>query len=444
MELLPRITRAQTMDVLSSQANIAGYKAVLVAAYEYGRFMPMLMTAAGTVKAARVLVLGAGVAGLQAIATAKRLGAVIEAFDVRPAVKEQVESLGAKFVEVALSDEEKKAQESAGGYAREMSDDYKRRQAALIAERAKAADIVITTALIPGRPAPVLVTEDTVAGMKPGSVIVDLAVTQGGNCPLSKKDVVVDHHGVKIVAPSNLPATLAADASALYARNLLNFIDPAARPEDGRAHPRSIGRNHRGDAGLHRRRAGQELTLHGVAVDPIVTNLMVFVLAIFVGYHVVWNVTPALHTPLMSVTNAISSVIVVGAILAAGAGRIDRGTILGAIAVALVAINTFGGFLVTERMLEMFKKKDRAEKSTVTMSANQVALSYLVASVLFILALKGLSNPLTARRGNRFGIAGMTHRRAHHARDHPAHRSHDRRARRRRHRRLARRAARRR
>ena len=175
--------------------------------------------------------------------------------------------------------------------------------------------------------------------------------------------------------------------------------------------------------------------MHGVAVDPIVTNLTVFVLAVFVGYHVVWNVTPALHTPLMSVTNAISSVIVVGAILAAGAGQIDRGTILGAVAVALVAINTFGGFLVTERMLEMFKKKDRdGEVVAVTMSANQVALSYLVASVLFILALKGLSNPLTARRGNRFGIAGMTHRRAHHARDHPAHRSHDRRARRWRHR----------
>ena len=164
MELLPRITRAQAMDVLSSQGNIAGYKAVILAANEYGRFMPMLMTAAGTVKAARVLVLGAGVAGLQAIATAKRLGAVIEAFDVRPAVKEQVESLGAKFVEVALSDEEKRAAETSGGYAREMSDDYKQRQAALIAERAKAADIVITTALIPGRPAPVLVTDDTVAG----------------------------------------------------------------------------------------------------------------------------------------------------------------------------------------------------------------------------------------------------------------------------------------
>jgi len=233
MERLPRITRAQNMDVLSSQANIAGYKAVIVGAYEYGRFMPMLMTAAGTVKAARVLVLGAGVAGLQAIATAKRLGAVIEAFDVRPDVKEQVESLGAKFVEVALSDEERQAQASAGGYAREMSDDYKRRQAALIAERAKAADIVVTTALIPGRPAPVLLPEETVKGMKPGSVIVDLAVRQGGNCPLSVKDETIVRHNVKIVAPSNLPASLAADASALYARNLLNFTALLADPKTG-------------------------------------------------------------------------------------------------------------------------------------------------------------------------------------------------------------------
>jgi NAD(P) transhydrogenase subunit alpha len=233
MELLPRITRAQNMDVLSSQANIAGYKAVLVAGYEYGRFMPMLMTAAGTVKAARVLILGAGVAGLQAIATAKRLGAVIEAFDVRPAVKDQVESLGAKFVEVELSAEERTAQETAGGYAREMSDDYKRRQAALIAERATAADIVITTALIPGRPAPLLLTDQTIAGMKPGSVVVDLAVTQGGNCAGSAKDQVVVRHGVRIVAPSNLPATLAADASALYARNLLNFTSLLLDPKTG-------------------------------------------------------------------------------------------------------------------------------------------------------------------------------------------------------------------
>ncbi|HSD53749.1 MAG TPA: Re/Si-specific NAD(P)(+) transhydrogenase subunit alpha [Burkholderiales bacterium] len=233
MEWLPRITRAQVMDVLSSQANIAGYKAVMLAANEYGRFMPMLMTAAGTVKAARVLVMGAGVAGLQAIATAKRLGAVIEAFDVRPAVKEQVESLGAKFVEVPMTDEEKKQAETAGGYAREMSEDYKRRQGELVHERAKAADIVITTALIPGKPAPVLIREETVRAMKPGSVIVDLAVEQGGNCPLSERDKIVVKHGVKLVGLANLPALVAADASSLYARNLLNFFNLLVDPKSG-------------------------------------------------------------------------------------------------------------------------------------------------------------------------------------------------------------------
>jgi len=225
MELLPRISRAQSMDVLSSQANIGGYKAVILAADTYQRFFPMLMTAAGTVKAARALVLGAGVAGLQAIATAKRLGCVIEAFDVRPAVKEQVASLGAKFIEVPLSEEEKKQAETAGGYAREMSEDYKRRQAELIHARAVASDIVITTALIPGRPAPVLIKEDTVKAMKPGSVIVDMAVEAGGNCPLSELDKIVVKHGVNIIGIANLPALVAADASALYARNLLNFLN---------------------------------------------------------------------------------------------------------------------------------------------------------------------------------------------------------------------------
>jgi NAD(P) transhydrogenase subunit alpha len=225
MERLPRISRAQSMDVLSSQANIAGYKAVLLAADTYQKFFPMLMTAAGTVKAARVLVLGAGVAGLQAIATAKRLGAVIEAFDVRPAAKEQVESLGAKFVEVPLSEEEKAQAETAGGYAREMSDDYKRRQGELVHQRAAAADIIITTALIPGRPAPVLIREDTVQAMKPGSVIVDMAVEAGGNCPLSELDKIVIKHGVHLIGIANLPGLVATDASALYARNLMNFLN---------------------------------------------------------------------------------------------------------------------------------------------------------------------------------------------------------------------------
>lgn len=233
LERLPRISRAQSMDVLSSQANIGGYKAVMLAADRYQRFFPMLMTAAGTVKAARVLVLGAGVAGLQAIATAKRLGAVIEAFDVRPAVKEQVLSLGAKFVEVPISEDEKKAAETAGGYAREMPEDYKKKQAELIHERAQASDIVITTALIPGKPAPVLIPEATVKAMKPGSVIVDMAVEQGGNCALSEYDEIVVKHGVTIIGIANLPALLAADASALYARNVLNFLNVLFDPKTG-------------------------------------------------------------------------------------------------------------------------------------------------------------------------------------------------------------------
>ncbi|NQD35793.1 Re/Si-specific NAD(P)(+) transhydrogenase subunit alpha [Permianibacter sp. IMCC34836] len=221
MELLPRITRAQSMDVLSSQANIAGYKAVLMAANHYPRYFPMLMTAAGTVKAARVLILGAGVAGLQAIATAKRLGAVVEAFDVRTAAKEQVESLGAKFVEVPGE-----AGDAAGGYAKEMSDDYKRKQGELVHERAQQADIVISTALIPGRPAPRLIHAPTVAAMKPGSVIVDLATEAGGNVEGSVADQVVNLNGVTVIGYTNLPSQLAADASALYARNLLNFLSP--------------------------------------------------------------------------------------------------------------------------------------------------------------------------------------------------------------------------
>ncbi|MDH1009399.1 Re/Si-specific NAD(P)(+) transhydrogenase subunit alpha [Pseudomonas nicosulfuronedens] len=225
LEAAPRTSRAQSLDVLSSQANIAGYKAVLLAAHHYPRFMPMLMTAAGTVKAARVLILGAGVAGLQAIATAKRLGAVIEASDVRPAVKEQIESLGAKFVDVPYeTDEERECAEGVGGYARPMPASWMERQAKAVHERAKQSDIVITTALIPGRKAPTLLHEATVAEMKPGSVVIDLAASQGGNCPLTEADQVVVKHGVTIVGLSNLAALVPADASALYARNLLDFL----------------------------------------------------------------------------------------------------------------------------------------------------------------------------------------------------------------------------
>ena len=236
LEAAPRTTRAQSLDVLSSQANIAGYKAVLVASTLYPRFMPMLMTAAGTVKAARVLILGAGVAGLQAIATARRLGAVIEASDVRPAVKEQIESLGGKFLDVPYeTDEEREAAVGVGGYARPMPPSWLARQSALVHERAKQADIVISTALIPGRDAPTLLPSETVQAMKPGSVVIDLAAgrgpvadeasgRRGGNCPLTEADKVVMHHGVQICGYTNLASMVAADASALYARNLLDFL----------------------------------------------------------------------------------------------------------------------------------------------------------------------------------------------------------------------------
>jgi H+-translocating NAD(P) transhydrogenase subunit alpha len=238
LEAAPRTTRAQSMDVLSSQANIAGYKAVMVAADKYQRFVPMLMTAAGTVKAARVVILGVGVAGLQAIATAKRLGAVIEASDVRPSVKEQVESLGAKFIEVSYdTPEEKEAAVGVGGYAKPMPPSWLARQQVEVAKRVAAADIVISTALIPGRAAPTLITEEMVKSMKPGSVIVDIAAGKGpggvgGNCPLTETDQIVVKHGVTLIGETNLPARVAADASALYARNVLDFLK-LVLPKDG-------------------------------------------------------------------------------------------------------------------------------------------------------------------------------------------------------------------
>jgi NAD(P) transhydrogenase subunit alpha len=234
LEAAPRTTRAQSMDVLSSQANIAGYKAVMIAADKYQRFFPMLMTAAGTIKAARIVILGVGVAGLQAIATAKRLGAVIEASDVRPSVKEQVESLGAKFIDVPYETaEEKEAAEGVGGYARPMPPSWLDRQRIEVAKRVAAADIVVTTALIPGRAAPVLVTEEMVQSMKPGSVVVDMAAPQGGNCPLTEVGQTVIKHGVTLVGETNLAALVAADASSLYARNVLDFLKLVLPKEGG-------------------------------------------------------------------------------------------------------------------------------------------------------------------------------------------------------------------
>ena len=231
MELMPRITRAQSMDVLSSQSNLAGYRAVIDAAGAFTRAMPMMMTAAGTIAPARVLVMGAGVAGLQAIATAKRLGAIVSATDVRPAAKEQVESLGANFV--MIESEETKEAETAGGYAREMSEDYQRQQAELIAKTITKQDMVICTALIPGRPAPLLVSEAMVRSMRPGSVVVDLAVERGGNCALAKAGETIEVAGVRILGHLNVPGRVAVDASALYSKNLLNFLTPLINPDSG-------------------------------------------------------------------------------------------------------------------------------------------------------------------------------------------------------------------
>lgn len=234
LELLPRISRAQSMDVLSSQSNLAGYRAVIEAVHAMEKVVPMMMTAAGTVVPAKALVLGAGVAGLQAIATAKRLGAVVSAFDVRPAVKEQVQSLGAKFIEVPSEEE---GGEASGGYAKEMSEEYKQRQQQLIHDTIIKQDIVITTALIPGRPAPVLITEAMVEAMKPGSVIVDLAAIAGGNCPLTEPDKVIKKHGVTLIGYTNLPSHTAGDASQLYARNLYNFVSTLLLDKEGKLAP---------------------------------------------------------------------------------------------------------------------------------------------------------------------------------------------------------------
>ena len=261
MELMPRISRAQSMDVLSSQSNLAGYKAVVDAAAEFDRALPMMMTAAGTVPAARVFVMGVGVAGLQAIATARRLGAIVSATDVRPAVKEQVASLGAKFI--AVEDEEFKQAETSGGYAKEMSDAYKQKQAALVAEHVKNQDIVITTALIPGRPAPKLISKAMIESMRPGSIIVDLAVERGGNAELAKPGEIVEHNGVRIMGKLNLPGSVPVNASSLYARNLQAFVEPLIDKENEDARHqfrRRTGQGHadregRQDRQCHDRRA---------------------------------------------------------------------------------------------------------------------------------------------------------------------------------------------
>lgn len=396
MDAVPRISRAQALDALSSMANIAGYRAVVEAAHEFGRFFTGQITAAGKVPPAKVLVAGAGVAGLAAIGAAGSLGAIVRAFDVRPEVKEQVQSMGAEFLEVDF-------QENSGsgdGYAKEMSDEFNKKAEELYAAQAKDVDIIITTALIPGRPAPKLITKAMVDSMKAGSVIVDLAAANGGNCEYTVADeVITTPNGVKIVGYTDMVGRLPTQSSQLYGTNLVNLLKLLCKEKDGnidinfedvvlrgvtvvkegeitwpappiqvsaqpevkpKAQPVEAAKEEEPASPFKKVAAlaigvGAFAWVASVAPASFLAHFTVFVLACVVGYYVVWNVSHSLHTPLMSVTNAISGIIVVGALLQIGQGS-GVVTFLSFIAVLIASINIFGGFTVTKRMLEMFRK----------------------------------------------------------------------------------------
>jgi len=397
MDCVPRISRAQKLDALSSMANIAGYRAVIEAAHVFGRFFTGQITAAGKIPPAKVLVIGAGVAGLSAIGTANSLGAVVRGFDTRPEVKDQVRSMGAEFLELNFQEEGS----GQGGYAKVMSEAFIKAEMELFAKQAKEVDIIITTALIPGKPAPRLITADMVKSMKAGSVIVDMAAEQGGNCELTVMDQVVQKHGVTLIGYTDLPSRLAKQSSQLYAQNILRLIEELCPGKDGlininmndevlrgttviksgeltwppppvavKAAPQAaqavVTKPASKSSGAHATKKGGPglalfflgvglLLVGGFAPLGLLSQLTVFVLACFVGYMVVWNVKASLHTPLMSVTNAISGIIAVGAILQISS---DNKWIqaLAATAILVSMINIAGGFLVTGRMLKMFRK----------------------------------------------------------------------------------------
>ena len=394
MDSVPRISRAQKMDALSSMANIGGYRAVIEAAQHFGRFFTGQITAAGKIPPAKVLVIGAGVAGLAAIGAARSMGAIVRAFDTRPEVKEQVESMDGEFLMLDF-DEEDGAGE--GGYAKVMSEEFIKAEMALFAEQAEEVDIIITTALIPGKPAPKLITADMVQSMKDGSVIVDLAAEQGGNCELTERDQVVQRNGVSIIGYTDLPSRLATQSSQLYATNLRHLLTDMTPEKDGQivvdmddeavrgatvclngettwpppapklsaAPPKAepapqpvVAEEKPSAAGPVIAMVAGALALLGlgaVAPPSFMAHFTVFVLACFVGYMVIWNVSPALHTPLMSVTNAISSIIVIGALLQISSANNLIMWIAG-FTVLITSINIAGGFAVTRRMLEMFRK----------------------------------------------------------------------------------------
>jgi len=403
MDSVPRISRAQKLDALSSMANIGGYRAVVEAANQFGRFFTGQVTAAGKVPPAKVMVIGAGVAGLAAIGAARSMGAIVRAFDTRPEVKEQVESMGAEFLELDFEEDGG----GDGGYAKVMSKEFIEAEMALFAEQAKEVDIIITTALIPGKPAPELIKSEMVDSMKPGSVIVDLAAEQGGNCKLTRANEIVEHGGVKIIGYTDLPSRMAAQSSQLYGTNLRHMLTdltpekngipnvdmddevirgttviekgkvtwpppapklsaapakPAAAADANNAVAAAAESNEMSAASKARSVLIAAavgvlaiLAVGSVAPADFMSHFTVFVLACFVGYQVIWSVTPSLHTPLMSVTNAISGIIVVGALLqiSSGSGFV---TFLAAIAILIASINIAGGFLVTQRMLKMFRK----------------------------------------------------------------------------------------
>ncbi|WP_318453667.1 Re/Si-specific NAD(P)(+) transhydrogenase subunit alpha [Photobacterium leiognathi] len=396
MDSVPRISRAQALDALSSMANIAGYRAVVEAAHEFGRFFTGQITAAGKVPPAKVLVAGAGVAGLAAIGAAGSLGAIVRSFDVRPEVKEQVESMGAEFLEVDYKEDTS----TGDGYAKEMSDEFNKAAERLYAEQAKDVDIIITTALIPGRPAPKLITKEMVDSMKAGSVIVDLAAANGGNCAYTEADkVVTTPNGVKVIGYTDMVGRLPTQSSQLYGTNLVNLLKLLCKEKDGnididfedvvlrgvtvikdgevtwpappiqvsaqpqaKVEPQPVAEEKVEEPTSPAKKLvglvvglGAFGWVASVAPPAFLSHITVFVLACVVGYYVVWNVTHALHTPLMSVTNAISGIIVVGALLQIGQGN-GVVSFLAFIAVLIASINIFGGFTVTKRMLEMFRK----------------------------------------------------------------------------------------
>lgn len=394
LDMVPRISRAQKMDVRSSMANIAGYRAVLEASHRLPRFMGGQITAAGKTPPARVLVIGAGVAGLAAVGAARSLGAEVYAFDTRAAVREQVQSLGARFLEVKIEE----SGDGGGGYAKVMSKEFIDAEMALFREQAPKTDIVITTALIPGRPAPKLWLQDMVELMPTGGVVVDLAAEQGGNCDLTQPDEVVEHDGILVVGYTDLTSRLPGHASQFFGRNIVHLLDelgggedfaidlenevirgatcchggevlpppppPEPSPPKPEVDPAPVVRPPKNEVALPANAqlaVGIATALVALAIgtwapDAFVQHFTVFVLSCFIGWHVIWNVTPALHTPLMSVTNAISGIIVVGGILQAGANREPVATGLAAVAICFAMINVAGGFLVTQRMLGMIRK----------------------------------------------------------------------------------------